>query len=380
MTFLKCALCEIEITKDNDTKEHIIPNAIGGRRKVKGFICRACNSSSGDSWDKELAKQFNPLSLLFSINRERGNVPSQLFETTVGDKLKLNVDGSMADEKPIYLETPLDDGVKVKINIRARNEKEAKKKLKEVKKKYPKFDVDDALSRLETKSTYCPDMLKMDFSLGGAEAGRSTVKSALALAVYSGIPASSCPEAVNYLKNADSEACFGYFYEFDLISNRPKGIPIHCVSVKGCVESHQVIAYVEYFGIQRVVLCLNNSYTGKAISTTYSINPITGEELDLEVNLNLSNSEIRQAYNYEKFPVDAMEKAFHAVMPTATENSFKKELNRVLDKALSQEIRKCGVKEGEALTDENIQNILNNVMTEIRPFLLHNMIKPNLDH
>ena len=65
MNQLNCALCDIIITNENDTKEHIVPNAIGGRKKIKGFICRACNSTSGDSWDKELAKQLNPLSLFF---------------------------------------------------------------------------------------------------------------------------------------------------------------------------------------------------------------------------------------------------------------------------------------------------------------------------
>ena len=132
-----CALCDIIITDENDTKEHIIPNAIGGRKKVKGFICKACNNSTGNSWESELAKQFNPLSLLFSINRERGNVPSQLFETTAGEKLKLNVDGSMANDKPVYTETPLGDN-KVKINIQARDQKEKKSMLDVVQKIFNK--------------------------------------------------------------------------------------------------------------------------------------------------------------------------------------------------------------------------------------------------
>lgn len=37
-----CALCDTEITIDNDTREHVIPNAIGGRKKISGFICENC--------------------------------------------------------------------------------------------------------------------------------------------------------------------------------------------------------------------------------------------------------------------------------------------------------------------------------------------------
>ena len=32
MNSQKCALCDVEITDTNDTKEHLIPNAIGGRK------------------------------------------------------------------------------------------------------------------------------------------------------------------------------------------------------------------------------------------------------------------------------------------------------------------------------------------------------------
>ncbi|GAF59264.1 hypothetical protein JCM18902_2104 [Psychrobacter sp. JCM 18902] len=373
MTSSKCALCDVEITKNNDTKEHIIPNAIGGRKKIKGFICRACNSTSGDSWDKELAKQLNPLSLFFGIKRERRDVPSQLFETTSGDKLKLHANGSMADENPVFLETALDDGISTRINIQARDIKEAKNMLKGVKKKYPKFDIEDAFSKLKIQSLYCSDMLRTDFSMGGPEAGRSIVKSALALAVYSGIPTESCIEATNYLNNEDSEACFGYFYELDLVKNRPQDTPIHCVSVKGCDKSNQVIAYVEYFGVQRMVLCLGSNYTGEAISNTYSINPITGKGLELAVELNLTNDEIREAYQYKKIPSGSVEEAFEKVIPAGMKAAYKKEQNRVVNKAIHKAFGNCGAKEGEMLMPENIEKIISIFMEEIEPFIMHNM-------
>ena len=373
MNQLNCALCDIIITNENDTKEHIVPNAIGGRKKIKGFICRACNSTSGDSWDKELAKQLNPLSLFFGIKRERGSTPSQVFETTAGDKLKLHANGSMSNESPVFLENVLDDGVSTRINIQARDMKEAKNMLKGVKKKYPKFDIEDIFNKLEIQSSYCSDMLRMDFSMGGAEAGRSIVKSALALAVYSGIPTESCIEATSYLNNEDSEACFGYFYESDLVKNRPQDTPIHCVSVKGCDKSNQVIAYVEYFGVQRMVLGLGTNYTGEAISNTYSINPITGEELELSVDLNLTKNDIREAYQYKKIPCGSVEKAFEKVIPAGMNASYAKDQNRVVDKAIQKGFENCGAKEGEMLMSKNIEKIISILMEEIEPFLLHNI-------
>ncbi len=66
----QCTLCSCSLTADNNTEEHIIPNAIGGRKKVQGFICRTCNSESGSEWDNELARQLNPLSIHLGIRRQ----------------------------------------------------------------------------------------------------------------------------------------------------------------------------------------------------------------------------------------------------------------------------------------------------------------------
>jgi hypothetical protein len=367
----QCALCDKEITEENDTKEHLIPNAIGGRRKIKEFICESCNNISGGIWESELAKQFNPLSLFFGIRREREKVPSQLFETTGGDKLKLNFDGSMDIEKPFYLETSLECGAGIEIKILARSTLEAKKILQGVKRKYPQIDVTELLNSAKAESFYCPDMLKFDLSFGGPEAGRSIVKSALALAVSSGIPASICLEAKNYLKYEKHEACFGYFYEFDLVKNRPEGIPFHCVSIKGCSKTKQVIGYVEYFGVQRVVLCLSSSYEGEYISNTYAIDPVTGKELSLDIELNLSNEEIREAYDYKKIPDGSIEDAFNEVIPTGMKILLKKEKERVINEAVAHAFENCGVKEGEILMPEHVNKLTDLMMEKLTPFIRH---------
>ncbi|WP_375176790.1 HNH endonuclease [Marinobacter mobilis] len=373
MTTPICALCEKEITQENDTKEHLIPNAIGGRRKLKGFICESCNNTSGDDWESALAKQLNPLSLFFGISRERGEAPSQLFETTGSDRLKLNLHGSMDIEKPLYSETPLESGSGVQIQIKARSMPEAKRMLQGVKRKYPQVDLNELLDNAKSESSYCSDMLKFNLSFGGHEAGRSIVKSALALAVSSGIPAEICGEATNYLRKEDSEACFGYFYASDLIKNRPEGIPLHCVSIKGCSKTKQVIGYVEYFGVQRVVLCLSDSYEGEDISNTYAINPITGEELSLIVELDLSNGDIREAYDYKKIPEGSVEAAFDKVIPTGMEASFEKEKNRVVNQAVKHAFENCGAKEGEMLMPEHINKLTGLMMEKLEPFILHQL-------
>lgn len=290
MPFKQCVLCDRPITTANDSEEHIIPNSIGGRKTVKGFICKGCNGSTGREWEAELARQLNSLSLFFGISRDRGEVPPQLFETTTGEKLWKNADGSLMLHKPQYEANHTASGIQ--INIKARTWEEARKMLKGVKAKYPQIDFDQVLASATAQYNYPDGMLRFNLQVGGPKFGRSIVKSVFALAVKYGVQSASCQMARDYLVNPYAEACFGYYYEHDLISNRPDDIVLHCVSVSGNPDTRQLLGYVEYFGIHRMVVCLSNNYDGIEFSNTYGINPISGEELDLGVKLSLTPEDI----------------------------------------------------------------------------------------
>lgn len=369
MSLNECALCNTLITETNNTKEHIVPNSIGGRKKITGFICNSCNNKSGDNWDSELAKQLNPLSLFFGISRERGDVPSQIFETTGGDRLRLNAEGSMGLEKPEYKEFPVDTGLQ--INIKARTLEEAKKMLAGVKRKYPQVDIDVLLENLKINSFYSPDMLKFNLCFGGQDAGRSLVKSALAVAVNSGINPKDCEQALNYLKNENGEACFGYYYQRDLVVNRPSDTIFHCVAVQGNPETKQILGYVEFYSVQRMVICLSNNYEDKLFFNCYAIDPISGKEFDLEIDLLLPQEEVIAAYKYERIPQGAVEAAFHKVIPLGMKASYEKEKNRVIHQSVEYAFKNCGAKEGEMLTPEHVQKLSSLVMEKLEPFIFH---------
>ena len=83
----ECVLCDVVINRENDSNEHIIPNAIGGKKVVRAFICRNCNSTSGHAWDTELVKQLHPLCVLLNIQRSRGVVPKLSVKSSKGRTL-----------------------------------------------------------------------------------------------------------------------------------------------------------------------------------------------------------------------------------------------------------------------------------------------------
>lgn len=368
----QCLLCEEVISTEIDSREHLIPNSIGGRKKISGFLCVECNSKSGDNWESALARQMNPLSLFFRINRERGDAPSQKFQTSSGGELVLNADGSLDLPRPIFNEQKNENGIE--INISARNMAEAKKMLKGVARKYPQLDVDELLEKAQAKSSYSQDQIKFSLSFGGLDAGRSFVKTALALLSTTHVSVKDCEHAMQFLKEEESEPCFGYYYEKDLVLGRPAGIPIHIIHVNGDPDSNLIRGYVEYFGVMRVVMCLSSSYSGGAFSATYSIDPTKGEELNLAVDLDLTLTDIRKAYDYEKWDGNAVQQAMGAVIGPTLEIQYKEERERVLDEAVRYAFTNCGAKEGETITEEQCNRLVGLLWEKLEPWVLNQLI------
>lgn len=366
-----CALCDDMITQDNDTKEHIIPNAIGGRKKVTGFICNTCNNKSGDTWENELAKQLNPLSLFFRISRERGNAPRQKFSMTDGNEIFLEHDGRMTPPKPQYQENI--EGDQIQISIQARTVQEARGMLKGVQRKYPNANVDTLLDNAQIESTYSPEMIEFKLSFGGTDAGRSIVKSALAVISDAQKPTALCQNAIAYLTDQSAEACFGYYYARDLVLNRPSGVPLHCVAVRGDQKTGLITFYAEYFGVQRVVGCLGQEYKGDPFTHQYAINPVSGAELDLEVKLDLSITEIQAAYDYKAIPDGAIENIMSSIIPVHLKLHSDQERTRVIDIALQKALEEAGIKEGEQILPEHIGKLSSVFTEEVLPLMIHQM-------
>ena len=146
---MKCVICQSAFTAANNSEEHIIPNAIGGRRKTRGFICRGCNSTSGDSWDAEVARQLQPLSLLFSISRERGTPPPLKIVTSEGEAITISSDG-LSLTSPKFTEREAGEGKKI-YHVTARTRDEARKIVEGLKRKHPEIGVNQLMQTLDER-------------------------------------------------------------------------------------------------------------------------------------------------------------------------------------------------------------------------------------
>jgi hypothetical protein len=371
-----CAICSEPITGESESSEHAIPAAIGGRLKVRGFICRRCNSDSGFTWDAKLASQLHPLSLLFGVERQRGLTPALPIVTTAGEELVINAEGRFTPTRPSFSEETAPEGVK--IQIMARSMEEAKRMLAGVKRKYPNVDVARILADAQMSTSYPKGLVHHRLEFGGEVSGRSVVKSVLAMAHHAGVPTSVCRDALDYLRHSSAAPCFGYYQATDLVLDRPPEVPLNCVSVEANPDTGLVLGYAEYFGVHRVVVCLGRRYAGGRIQASYAVDPRTGVQLELSITLGFSEAEIEAIYDYKMIPDGAIQEAFAKVMPAAIKKKFEAEKNRVTREATEYAFANCGAKPGEMLTEEHVKNLSRLMAEKLTPFILHNLARPHV--
>lgn len=363
-----CVICAEPIDAENDSREHVMTEALGGRLTVKGFICRCCNNETGRTWDAQLATQLHPLSLLFGVQRQRGATPGLKIITTAGEEFVIHADGPFTLAKPSFTEEKVPEGIKVQ--IAARSMEEVKRMLAGVKRKYPNVDVDRMLANVQMSTSYPDGLVHHSLEFGGEVSGRSIVKSVLAMAYHAGVPTGVCHDALDYLRNSSATPCFGYYYETDLVIERPAEVPLNCVSVDANPETGFVLGYAEYFGVRRVVACLGRGYTGERIQACYAVDPRTGERLELSIRLAFNEADIDDIYDYRRFPDGAIEEAFAKVMPAALKRRFEAHRDRVMSEAVEYAFANCGAKPGEILTEEQIKRLSMLVTQRLGPFIL----------
>ena len=364
----KCALCSVSLTPENDLYEHLILNALGGRRAVKGFICDPCNNTTGHCWDAVLAKQLNAFSLLFHITRQDGEPPAEVLPTLSGGSIRVTYDG-LEMPKPTVKETP--NGAGASIQVIARTMIEAQKIVAGLKRKYPSIDIEETLASATSAYSYVDEPVRMDVVMGGPEAGRSIVKSALALAVASGVVASDCDEAQRYLASGE-DACFGYINDVDLLEGRPKNTVVHCVAVD-TTDDGLLLGYVELFSVFRMVVCLGSNYRGKPVRAAYAIDPVRGTELDVSVRLPFTREDLIDIYEYRRIPHGAMVQALDEIIPDAMRREFEREKQAVIERAVTDVWRKLDLVPGTMLTPEHIARLSNLIVHEMQPFLVRHI-------
>jgi hypothetical protein len=107
---LTCIFCSNELNA-RTKPEHILLNALGGRRTTKRVICSQCNQRFGGSIDAALTRQVAVLRNHLQLESGTGKAPPGLGRIRAGnDTIKINGDGSLELVGKPFTVTPLGDG------------------------------------------------------------------------------------------------------------------------------------------------------------------------------------------------------------------------------------------------------------------------------
>ncbi|MCX7250790.1 MAG: hypothetical protein NTX37_04675 [Burkholderiales bacterium] len=350
-----------------DLREHIIPNAIGGRKKTTSFICESCNIKFGETWDAELARQVNWFSLAVGIRRERGESPRQVVQTVSGERLWLHSDGTFTPEKSSHSETDVSAGIQ--INMTAQTIDEARKRLKGVARKCPKFDVKKALEEMKIKTSFLDSPLHVSLHLGGPCAGRSLVKTAFSFASDCGVEHDQCELAKEYLTNAELKAIpFGFAYISDLVERQPMGNVFHCVSLRADPKTKQIYSCIEYFGLFRVLVFLGKNYDGPFRSECYSLNPVDGASANIRVK-EVVQEEFFEIMAGKGFDQEKHKVAADYAFPIILDRARSRTLEHFVRQGFEHAGRSFVIKEGEDIPREKAEEFAALMMEKLSPYI-----------
>jgi len=283
-----CFLCNDTLTQDNKSNEHIIKNSIGGRRKVKNFICDNCNNETGHTWDKDIDTYLGEFSaLLFDIKRQNGKIPSKhILDSNTSIKYQWSATNLIQ-----ITPTHTFDGKTLKIMAKDKQSiQQYESKLKRENKIPTNATSSKEKVKKETSSIAIKTLLKFEIPDSKSNFSKSVVKSALALLSdhnYSTLQ--TCKLAKNFLSTANP-SILRFYYSHDPIINRPFATPLHTVYIFN--EESNLYAYIELFSTARYKIHLSDCYNDKEnISIQYSIDPTTATELNLNFDFDFDHSE-----------------------------------------------------------------------------------------
>ncbi|QQN66753.1 HNH endonuclease [Bradyrhizobium diazoefficiens] len=178
-----CIFCDNQLTKDTKP-EHILLNALGGRKTTTKVDCSACNSDFGSTIDKEVGEQVTILRNMLQLDSGTGRGPPMLRKIPSGsDLLNITNDGRPELVAKPFTIRDLGDG-QFQLNITAKSPEEMARWIPDIAASLGLTE-DQVLKIIEgSQTTYTarrPDTVHHQLSFGGPLALRSITKSCLVL-------------------------------------------------------------------------------------------------------------------------------------------------------------------------------------------------------
>lgn len=329
----RCLICGAEINENNSTEEHIILNAIGGRLKTKNLLCKTHNSAFGDKCDAELANQLKVFSTLFQVPRQRGKNQNIIGITNTGKQYNLQDGRNPELAKPTVEIKDLEKGGH-EIHIEARTGKEALQKLKELKAKFPNWNIDIGAAMAQSKKVVGPfnDYLNFQCTFGGDLAFRSIVKTVVEYYVLTTGDRETVRPLIPYLKGEKNlEICRLFTTLKPVYKLLPEEV-CHVIHVESNTMDNLLYAYVEFYSTISYVVLLSDHYEGPDVNYTYCFDLVKVKEVDKSISLGLTKKSINILHKQDEKDRANITSRTNRFLGICKRRSFEAELRDIIER------------------------------------------------
>jgi len=360
----KCYDCGDWLITENESVEHIIPNAIGGRLKSKKLLCKKCNTKFGETIDAEFAKQLDTLCALFSVKRDRNKeyvIKNAI--TDKGDRYHL-VDGLI----PIPVKPTIEIGEN-NVYVSARNEKEIKHILKKLKEKLPTLDLTDVENKLNRHQDFMDEAVTMNISVGGETFLKAVAKIAINAYLHFNGKAIYANKAISFINNKiDNNNIVHWYYPENSLFFENDEVS-HLIHLKGCVTKKILYVYLVLFSAYGFIVNLSDCYDDAEFCINYTYDVVKNTkiersyEIDYNGRLEGDNTILNRRFiEFIQNALDRVLKISHIQQSKATISDIAKEsVYSVLEK----------YPEGTVFNEEMSKKIIENAAYRIARFLEH---------
>ncbi|SEL53895.1 HNH endonuclease [Aquimarina amphilecti] len=354
------------MTKENFSTEHIILNACGGKLKSDSLLCKKCNSSFGDSFDKELAKTITPLANLLRIKRDRGTPPKiNGLDILNNTEYILDHNGAISHKKPSIQKIDFDnpDISKRKFQIKVPNQKMLKQVLNGLKRKHPDLDVEKALEELNQTEEPFDKELEIKMSFGGTDTFKSIIKTAINFYILNGGERNEIKHLFEFLDGNKEMNNVWFHYPDKDVYNYKEGEITHIIKLKGNKNEKILYAYIELFNSHCFIIKLNENYTGKDLNVDYIFNIHNHKIIDESINLNLKRQELLDLFiNKNANFTSKVQEKLNRILQISKKNDLKNEISKSVNKIFTKNI-------GKKVDDVILKELENEFFKIIKPHI-----------
>jgi hypothetical protein len=365
-----CIITDEVITKDNDSKAHVIPSALGGRLKPLGILCKNANTRIGDEIDLPLIQAFQSLMNLLNGSRDRGqNRPTPMIDES-GKVYIFRFGEPLSLAAPRYEE--VEKAGECHITIKARNLKEARTLLGRAKAKRPGFDIDEAMKHAVLEQQWPDGMLHHQLQIGPAAVFPAAFVAASIFAVHHG--QQPHPQLKTYVTSFDPDhpalpPDTFYFMPAKRCVAAPAEVT-HIVALMGDAATGRMLAYVELFNVVCIGVLI--PFAGEQdIRETYAIDILTGKHLAAQIDeANLKSVPWAATHQLGDASLFAFtEKQIGNLIQLARQREWNAQMEQIVHRAF-------GPADGRPLMARDYANIVGEVVDFIKNLWKHPAFAP----